>query len=79
MNRKSPSPSLRLVDSATEVKDLPQADAEHPGGPLIACGGIVAPYRVLRVVKNSTPTAEPVAPDSSVNWRLHKAIWLAAQ
>ncbi len=58
MNRKSPSPSLRLVDSATEVKDLSQADEEHHRGQHIACGGLVEPYRAFRLVENSMPVEE---------------------
>lgn len=65
METLKPIPSLRLVDKTPAGTHGPWADEEHPRVPLIACGGIVEPYRVFRLIKSSAPPVAPVSPDSS--------------
>ena len=58
-----PAPSLRLVDKTLLATHRTMSTDESAAGPLIACGGLVEPYRVFRLVKNSSePTEESRSP-----------------
>lgn len=56
--------ALQLVDSGPPVSHGSRLDGDLSDAPLYACSGIPAPYRILRLVKSSTPVAPTVEGDS---------------
>jgi hypothetical protein len=53
-----PKGSANLDVSPRDTPNTPSSE-----GPWIACGGIVRPYLVLRLVETSKLAAEPVLPE----------------
>jgi hypothetical protein len=56
-------PTLPKDCESFDVQPREAPNAPSSAGPWIACGGIVRPYLVLRLVETSKLAAEPVLPE----------------
>lgn len=64
METPNGTPTLHLVNNEPAIAHGPRLDGDLSDAPLYACGGMPAPYRVLRLVKSSAPVAPAVEGNS---------------
>lgn len=63
METPNGTPTLHLVNNEPAVAYGPRLDGELFDAPFYVCGGMRAPYRVLRLVETSAPSEESGSPD----------------